>query len=669
MNKSQGYSGSEQRRYLRLDSVFPVQFRLLSLDGRRFLSDWLQGFTNDISKGGICLTINSLNPELTQILKNQQARFLLDIEMPITKTPIPAEARIAWFREATLGKNRCLVGLTYEKISPAQNNMIMRYVVTKKIFVPAVYTLIILLVLGLAVNSVINLKLIRGNKKLVSQLVKFTQETNLAREKIREITKDRENLQAGIQDLQSSIRRAEGERGKLEEKIKLETMARLEVKARLDEKTGQENTAITQKISEYNAIIQKLSQEKSSLQSQLAILHNQQTTATQELLRLDIKKNILEKANFDKMYLWLKVHQNPRTGLVMSFEGDGEIANWAFIYDQALVIQAYTLFADYERARKILDFFDRKAKTIDGRFLNAYYANDGDPAEFVVHSGPNIWLGIAIMQYTQKSKDTRYLKLAEGIAQSVIHLQNQDTEGGIRGGPNVSWYATEHNLDAYAFFNMLYQVTAKQQYRQSRDKVLNWLIQNSYARADIPIKRGKGDSTIATDTYAWSIAAIGPEKLKELGMDPDKIIEFAEENCSVEVIYQRPDGQNVKIKGFDFAAKKHIARGGVVSPEWTAQMVLAFKIMSDAYYKKQITEKTRIYSNKANDYLRELSKMVISSPSPTGQGEGCLPYATQDSVDTGHGWITPKGKSTGSVAGTTYTLFAYYGYNPLQLKE
>jgi hypothetical protein len=60
--------------------------------------------------------------------------------------------------------------------------------------------------------------------------------------------------------------------------------------------------------------------------------------------------------------------------------------------------------------------------------------------------------------------------------------------------------------------------------------------------------------------------------------------------------------------------------------------------------------------------------MIISSSSPTGQGESCLPYATQDFVDTGHGWMTPKGNSTGSVAGTAYAFFAYYGYNPLELK-
>jgi len=60
--------------------------------------------------------------------------------------------------------------------------------------------------------------------------------------------------------------------------------------------------------------------------------------------------------------------------------------------------------------------------------------------------------------------------------------------------------------------------------------------------------------------------------------------------------------------------------------------------------------------------------MIISSPSPSGQGESCLPYATGDFVDTGHGWFTPKGNSTGSLAGTAYTFFAYSNYNPLELK-
>lgn len=216
---------------------------------------------------------------------------------------------------------------------------------------------------------------------------------------------------------------------------------------------------------------------------------------------------------------------------------------------------------------------------------------------------------------------------------------------------------------------MLYKLTRNPEYARSRDKVLNWLVEYSYGRGDIPVKRGKGDSTVATDTYAWSIAALGPQKLEELGMNPERIVEFAQQYCGVEVSYIRPEGNTVKIRGFDFAPQRHLARGSVVSSEWTAQMIIAFKIMADFYSKKNMPDKAHTYASKADNYLAELGNMIISSPSPSGQGESCLPYATQDYVDTGHGWMTPKGSRTGSVSGTAYAIFAYYNYNPLELKE
>jgi hypothetical protein len=154
-----------------------------------------------------------------------------------------------------------------------------------------------------------------------------------------------------------------------------------------------------------------------------------------------------------------------------------------------------------------------------------------------------------------------------------------------------------------------------------------------------------------------------------LGLNPDEILEFAEQNCSVETTFLRPGNEAAKIKGFDFAPRSHLARGGIISSEWTAQMVIAFKIMSEFYYKEGLIAKARSYAAKADEYLASLGNMIISSPSASGQGQGCLPYATQDATDTGHGWHTPKGKDTGSVAGTAYTLFAYYSYNPLELKD
>jgi outer membrane murein-binding lipoprotein Lpp len=638
------YAEGERRKYIRLDSVFPVEFRLLSPNGTTFLSDWLQGFTNNIGKGGMCLSVNNLKPALAKILASQQVILVLNIEMPLAGNPISAKARVSWVKEVAGEINKYLIGLSYEEINPQQNNRIMHYARAKKIFTPVVLSIISILFLGLALNIYVNIKLIRGNKALIDQLVKILQDSTSAKQQIKEISRERQDLQLKIQALQLGIQTVEEEK----------------------EKAKKEEARTTERMEGLNSQIEKLAQEKTSLQDQLITLQNKENTVTEQLLRLDQRKATLTQANFDKMHQWLTIHQNPRTGLVMSFEGDTEIADWAFIYDQALVAQAYTNFSDFERVKKILNFFEGRAKKKDKLFFNAYYVNDGSPAEYIVHSGPNIWLGIAIMQYTKKTQDKTYLPLALEIAQGIMDLQNKDAEGGIRGGPEINWYSTEHNLDAYAFFNMLYKTTTKAQYLDAANKVLSWLVKHTYDKIDLPIKRGKGDSTIATDTYAWSIAAIGPEKLEELGMNPDRIVEFAEQNCSVEVSFDRPEGQTVKVKGFDFAPQRHVARGGVVSSEWTAQMVLAFKIMADFYNRKDMVAKARAYEKKADEYLTGLSNMIISSPSPSGQGEGCLPYASCDFVDTGHGWMTPKGKYTGSLSGTTYALFAYYNYNPLE---
>jgi hypothetical protein len=94
---------------------------------------------------------------------------------------------------------------------------------------------------------------------------------------------------------------------------------------------------------------------------------------------------------------------------------------------------------------------------------------------------------------------------------------------------------------------------------------------------------------------------------------------------------------------------------------------MAFRIMAGYYERLGSKVKALKYARLAKEYLDELGKMIISSPSPSGQGAGCLPYATQDDADTGHGWRTPKGKSTGSIAGTAYAILAYYDYNPLAL--
>jgi cell division protein FtsB len=632
----------ERRQYIRLESVFPVQFRLLSLDGKQFLSEWQQGFTNDIGKGGMCLIVNNLNPELAGLLKNKQAKLSLDIEMPVIRDSLAVSARPVWMKVVESRPNKYFIGLAYEEIDPGVNQRIMRFVVTKKFlpyFVIGVVTLLSLVIFILWYSTVY---LVKGNKVLAEKLVNTLQESSLTKKKIKDIDRQKEALQREIQGLDSRLKAIE------EEKL-------------------QKPISDPERIRQIDALLDQIKREKNSSEARLVSLQQEEDLLAEDARRLEQKELQLEKSNLGMTYQWLKMNQDPKTALVKSFEKGEATDNRAFTYDQSLAIQAFANFADFPRAKKILEFFAKDAKRIDGLFLNAYYAGDGSPAEYTVHSGPNIWLGIAILQYTQKSKDNAYLGLAEEIASAIMYLQSQDKEGGIRGGPAVTWYSTEHNLDAYAFFNMLYTLTKKSKYQEARDKVWAWLLAHTYDKTGVPIKRGKGDATIATDTYAWSVAAAGPEKLEEAGMSPEKILEFAEENCLVETSYLGPEGQEIKLKGFDFAAQRNIARGPVISSEWTAQMVLAYKIMADYYYQKGMPAKAHAYQMKADEFLSQLGNMVISSPSASGQGESCLPYATEESVDTGHGWVTPQGKSTGSVAGTAYALFAFYNYNPLEL--
>ncbi len=647
-NKPLSRKGSNRRVYLRLDTVFPVRFKLLSLTEARAVSDWLQGFTNNIGTGGVCITAQGLSEDSALLMRSRQVKLELELDIPTSRSPVTARAQVVWLRETLdrepsgITRRRYLIGTSYEAIDRAQNSRIMRYAWTKRLFFPFFIFLAALLLIAVIGNGYYAGKLAKGNRVLVYELARILQDTGSAKQKIQQINQERQDLQIKIQALESRLDSLQAERQAENEQLN--------------------------KIEELNAQIERASREKGLLQEHLIALQQRESAVAEELLRLDKRRASLHKTNIDKMYQWISVHQNPRTGLVVSFEGDSAIAEWAFTYDQSLAAQAYVYFGDYERAKKIFAFYEKKAGKTDGLFLNAYYTSDGSPAEYAVRSGPNIWLGIAIMHYTRRTQDTRYLHIAEEIARVILALQAQDADGGLRGGPDVSWYATEHNLDAYAFLGMMHKITKRKIYQDAQDRILAWLLQHTYDMPQVPIKRGKGDATIATDTYAWSIAAIGPEKLNSLGMNPDKIMEFVEGCCAAEILFQRPEGAAVRVKGFDFAPRQHLPQGGVVSCEWTAQMVLAYKIMAAYYSQQSIAVKARLYDSKADDYLTSLASMIISSPSASGQGTSCLPYASKAEVDTGHGWTTPKGKSTGSLAGTVYTVFAYYKYNPLELK-
>ena len=151
------------------------------------------------------MIINNLDAEFAIPLKELKVKLSLNIELPMRAKSIPALARVAWVKEVASRPNKYLIGLCYEQISPKQNNMIMRYAWMKKLFVPLTLSIIALLILGFFFNSFINVKLIQGNKALVEQLINIIQESSVAKQKVKEINKEKEDLQLRIQTLQARI--------------------------------------------------------------------------------------------------------------------------------------------------------------------------------------------------------------------------------------------------------------------------------------------------------------------------------------------------------------------------------------------------------------------------------------------------------------------------------
>ncbi len=611
----------DKRKYIRLKSIFPVEFRIISSpEEKESTQSWHQGYTCNVSEGGLYLETAHLDEAMLAQANKMQVTLELLISIPLSSQPVHVRAKIVRFHHTQRkGVPHYFLGLQFLEIDCSDCGHMLSQARLWSVSTPTLVSVLVFLSLFFLASGFYNYYLRVNNQKLVDYLAQAQQEEIHTRALITEIDREKEMLSVQMKQY------AEG----LTERQRL------------------------------TSVYEELVQRENRIADRLQLLERQ---------KIDMQKTVVEKMN-----QWLKNHQSPLTGLILSFEGNvGVVKDWAFIYDQALAAYVFLLFDNERSARHILNFFKNTIKDNFQGFHNAYYYDSGDVAEYTIHSGPNIWVGISIMQYMHKTKDRYYLPVARAIADWLMTLQDKDPEGGIKGGPQFTWFATEHNLDAYAFFGMMYQMTQEEKYKIAQKKVLSWLktyamIPNGRDYQSPPINRGRGDATIATDTFAWSLAAVGPKRLRQLKMNPEEIMNFAEEHCAVTVFFRRPSGVQIEVSGFDFAKYANMPRGGMISPEWTSQMIVSYQILSRYFFQRNRVIQANYYADKAKWYLNELNKLIISSSSVKGQGEGCLPYATLPDADTGHGWTTPLGTTTCSVAGTAYMIMAIKEFNPLVL--
>ena len=626
-----------------MNTVFPVELGVLRAAGERGPARLLQAFTRDVSAGGMCLELKVLAWEIEKDFLAGDTLLSLTINPIFARRPVQAIARIVWLKQQeTPPPFRYLVGVVYTQIDEKAKSRIIWYAKRQR-WIPRLTAVVGVLLAALAALFFIqDQRHISENKAIIGRFHESAEKESVVSSKLVALQKKEQALSLEFDQSQDEIKKLNT------------TIALLAVENVQQKETHEKELA-------------KSLERQRKLDEELALLSRSKETLRATYQTLQKNEGALTRTTLAQMADWIKTHRNLHTGLVASFEGDVGLDDWAFTYDQSLACQVFLIFGDLKSAEGILSFYAQRAEKSGSAYFNAYDATDGRMTEGTVHVGPNAWLGIAALQYEHRVKDGLFLPMAKAIGDWLLRMQ--DVEGGLKGGPSVVWYSTEHHLDAYAFLSMLYRETGDPRYQTAAEGVLRWLKKYAYSAKDLRINRGKGDATIATDTFSWSIAALGPETLKALSFDPEAIMDYAEKQCAVEVRYKKPGGETAAVRGFDFSKARNLGRGGVISTEWTAQGIVTYRILSNYFNGLGKQAKALDYREKANFYLNELQKLIITSPSRTGQGRGCLPYASMDNVDTGHGWRTPKGSRTGSVSGTAYGIFAWVGYNPFSLEN
>ena len=170
---------------------------------------------------------------------------------------------------------------------------------------------------------------------------------------------------------------------------------------------------------------------------------------------------------------------------------DGGLGATAFTYDNAVAIDAYLLRggADNLTRAKVLGkgLIYAQATNFpfhDGRFAQAYFVNKANPdgsgafimpagAPFYFYSsstGDQAWAGMALAQLYGRTGEQKYLTAALKVANWIVaNTYNTLGAGGYSFGtfinssnqsvPSPNGKSTEGNIDAFAFFTMLADIT------------------------------------------------------------------------------------------------------------------------------------------------------------------------------------------------------------------
>jgi hypothetical protein len=389
---------------------------------------------------------------------------------------------------------------------------------------------------------------------------------------------------------------------------------------------------------------------------------------------------------------------------------DAALGATAFTYDNAVSIHAWLLRGNADGLRRaevlgngLIYAQANNFPVADGRFAQAYFVNvptsDGayiTPAAFPYYFygsavGDQAWAGMALAQLYRRTGQTKYLTAALKVANWIVtNTYNTLGAGGYSYGTIIDQYnqsqpspngkSTEHNIDTYAFFTMLVDLT----HGGKADNGASWasLAQHAltfviamYNTAGGYFYTGTLGDQITINTYpipedcqTWSYLSLLDNKYKHT-------IDWALANLEATDTASSPNSNltgNQKISGmvYDTASLAPTIPGSDPDAVWlegTAHTVAALVARSiagrdslPALFKDLTTAIG--FLNQLRKAQNELGAGQTVNGVTIPVGEGLL--ASTSVMDTGFGYTYGPSLHIGA---TGWYLIAALGGNPFQL--
>ncbi len=210
------------------------------------------------------------------------------------------------------------------------------------------------------------------------------------------------------------------------------------------------------------------------------------------------------------------------------------LLNWSWTYDSAVAATAFASVGLQEQAGRLLDQLAALQRQ-DGSIEFAFNVQSGESSG-TVRAGSVAFDAIAFNDYDSSFGSTIYLDDARRAVDYLLSLRNED--GLVRGGPDVKWVSTQHNILTLIALMTLSQQLEEQgdegaaTYREAAAVIAKGIDSQLIVRDDGPahFREGVGDDVVPLDTQALGVIYarfLGDEDLAK------QVYEYAQQNFAI----------------------------------------------------------------------------------------------------------------------------------------